>query len=415
MRVLLLNQAFHPDVVSTAQHTTDLALALVERGHEVTVIASTRAYDSPSTRYPLQETWKGIEIRRIWATGFGKGAKWRRLADFSSFSLSCAGRLFRTRRHDVVVALTSPPWISFLAALLVRARGGRLVYWVMDLNPDAAIAAGWLKPSSAAAGLLERMSLFSLRSASTIIALDRFMAKRIEDKGIAPERITVLPPWAHTDSLQFDPAGRDEFRARHGLEGKFVVMYSGNHSPVHPLTTLLEAALRLREDSSIVFCFIGGGSEFRRVQAFALDKGLGNIVCLPYQPLSGLSASLSAADLHTVVMGNDFVGIVHPCKVYNILALGTPFLYVGPLPSHVGDLTDNQPTWAYLARHGEVDTVVGHIQDAARRRQINLKDEQMAALQFSQDHLLPPHLAVVEEGKSPEYLVAAGQGIASRG
>ena len=413
MRVLLLNQAFYPDVVSTAQHTTDLALALAERGHEVTVIASTRAYDSPSTRYSLEETWNGIEIRRIWATGFGKKTKWGRVADFASFSLSCVWRLLWTRRQDVVVALTSPPWISFLAALLVRARGGRLVYWVMDLNPDAAIAAGWLKPGSVAANILEWMSRFSLRTASSVIALDRFMAERIKKKGIPDSKIMVLPPWAHTESLQFDPEGRDDFRAKHGLSNKFVVMYSGNHSPVHPLTTLLEAALRLREESSIVFCFIGGGSEYRRVQAFAAENKLLNIVCLPYQPLSGLSASLSAADLHTVVMGNEFVGIVHPCKVYNILALGTPFLYMGPLPSHVGDLTDTKPTWAYLARHGEVDTVVEHIQDAAVRRQINLADEQRAARQFGQDHLLPPHIAVVEAGQTPEFVVAADQGMAS--
>jgi hypothetical protein len=37
LTVLLLNQTFYPDVVSTAQHLTDLALSLVERGHEVTV------------------------------------------------------------------------------------------------------------------------------------------------------------------------------------------------------------------------------------------------------------------------------------------------------------------------------------------------------------------------------------------
>ena len=37
MKILLLNQAFHPDVVSTGQHATDLALELTAAGHEVTV------------------------------------------------------------------------------------------------------------------------------------------------------------------------------------------------------------------------------------------------------------------------------------------------------------------------------------------------------------------------------------------
>ncbi len=52
MRITLINQAFHPDVVSTGQHLTDLALKLAESGHEVTVITSRRAYDDPNKTFP---------------------------------------------------------------------------------------------------------------------------------------------------------------------------------------------------------------------------------------------------------------------------------------------------------------------------------------------------------------------------
>ena len=73
-----------------------------------------------------------------------------------------------------------------------------------------------------------------------------------------------------------------------------------------------------------------------------------NVKCLPYQPLSELSSSLSAADLHVVVMGDEFVGIVHPCKVYNILAVGAPVLYIGPEPSHVTDIASQQQGQFFL-------------------------------------------------------------------
>ena len=106
-------------------------------------------------------------------------------------------------------------------------------------------------------------------------------------------------------------------------------MYSGNHSPCHPLDTLLDAARALKERSEIVFCFIGGGSEQVKVREFAAHT-TDNVKCLPYQPLNELSSSLSAADLHVVVMGDEFVGIVHPCKVYNIMSVGAPALYIGP-------------------------------------------------------------------------------------
>ena len=143
-------------------------------------------------------------------------------------------------------------------------------------------------------------------------------------------KLSVIPPWSHDDVVNHDHQGAAEFRKRHGLEGKYVVMYSGNHSPCHPLDTLLEAAQQLRKTSHIAFCFVGGGSEFARVVEFQKKHELENIHCIPYQPLTGIAASLSAADLHEVVMGDAFVGIVHPSKVYNIRRLGIPFLYVGP-------------------------------------------------------------------------------------
>ena len=120
MKVLLLNQCFHPDVASTAQHLTDLAVGLAERGHEVTALASRRCYDKPTLRFPRRERWKNITIIRIPSLGFGKSAKWRRAADFGSYLLSCVARLVVLPKFDVVVALTSPPLISFLGALFVR-------------------------------------------------------------------------------------------------------------------------------------------------------------------------------------------------------------------------------------------------------------------------------------------------------
>ena len=360
MKVLLLNQTFYPDVASTAQHLTDFALRLVERGHEVTVVTSQRAYDNPATRFPKQENWRGIVIQRVNSTRLGKGAKWRRAADFGSFIAFCCLRLALLPRHDAIVALTSPPLISFIGAWLAFVKRSRFLYWVMDLNPDEAIAAGWLNERSFLGMTLNRMSKFSLKRADKIIALDRFMRDRILGKGIAPQRVTVIPPWSHDDAVRFDAEGRERFRKAHGLKGKFVMMYSGNHSPCHPLDSLLEAAQRLAGESKYAFCFVGGGSEFARVKRFAAQHGLQNVVTLPYQPLDQLAASLSAADLHVVVMGNAFVGTIHPCKIYNILSVAAPVLYIGPQPSHVSEilmeLEQNQVCGS--VGHGDVDAIM---------------------------------------------------------
>ncbi|MCX6924596.1 MAG: hypothetical protein NT154_15480, partial [Verrucomicrobia bacterium] len=77
-----------------------------------------------------------------------EGARWRRGAEFVSFLALCALRVALLPRHDFVSALTSPPLISFLVAVVARVRRSRFFYWVMDFNPDEAIAAGWLRPDS---------------------------------------------------------------------------------------------------------------------------------------------------------------------------------------------------------------------------------------------------------------------------
>jgi hypothetical protein len=393
LKFLLLNQCFYPDVVSTAQHLTDLATELSARGHDVTVITGDRGYDDPSLRFPCRETWNNINIIRIPSLSLGKSTRWRRAFNFGSFAIICAFRLLLLARFDVVVALTSPPLISFLGALLVRLKGGSFCFWVMDLNPDEAIAAGWLNERSITAWLLQRMLRYSFKHAQHTIVLDRFMKERLLAKGAAPERVSIIPPWSHDDAVGFSLQGREAFRKQHGLTDRFVVMYSGNHSPCHPLDALLGAALKLKANKEIVFCFVGGGSEQAKVKDFALRHELRNVKCLPYQPLRELSNSLSAADLHVVVIGNPFVGVVHPCKIYNILAVGTPTLYIGPQPSHITDIVSQARSEQFLlAQHGDIDAVANSILKASEG---SLQFETQPLMDFSKQTLLPQLITAI--------------------
>jgi len=420
VKILLLNQCFYPDVVATAQQLTQLAIGLRERGHDVTVVASNAGYDDPSVRFPKREVWKGIEIIRIPSLKLGKKTRLRRALNFGSFLLNCTLRLAVLPRFEAVVALTSPPLISVLGALAAQLKGGRLIFWVMDLNPDEAIAAGWLKKTSLTGRILSGLLTFSLRHADEVVVLDRFVKQRVLEKGISPEKTTVLPPWSHDDTVHYDNEGREVFRREHKLSDRFVVMYSGNHSPCHPLDTLLEAARRLEVQQAVslrrgdnngrgqepaqadrlryMFYFVGGGSEQQKVKNFAEVHRLQNVKCLPYQPLDELSKSLSAADLHTVVMGDKFAGIVHPSKVYNILSLGVPLLYIGPEESHIMDIAVASNGFPmYTARHGEVDQVVTQIMTAAASGVVRSDHSRALSHRFARESLLPRMIQLIEK------------------
>ena len=205
----------------------------------------------------------------------------------------------------------------------------------------------------------------------------------------------------------FDVKGRERFRRQHGLEGKFVVMYSGNHSLCHPLDTVLDAARMLAGNREVVFCFIGGGAQFHNIERMAgrhKSKSVcdpdARIRCLPYQPLSRLSDSLSAADLHLVVMGEPFVGIVHPCKIYNILKLATPILYVGPKPSPVSEILGEEigDCLSACVSHGDAAGLVREI-----RRVLNRSPRRSTArrsrsyARFSRKSVLPRLIAQLEQ------------------
>jgi colanic acid biosynthesis glycosyl transferase WcaI len=96
-------------------------------------------------------------------------------------------------------------------------------------------------------------------------------------------------------------------------------------------------------------------------------------------------------------MGEPFVGIVHPCKVYNIMSLGIPVLYVGPECSHITDLTNYK---LFSAQHGDVAGAIAQIEKArgCERRPLNA---------FSKHILLPQLIEHLEvEPKSEAYSFA---------
>ena len=393
-----MNQTYSPDSVSSGQHASDLATALVAAGHNVTMLTGRRAYDRPWVHFKARETLRGVNVIRIRSTGFGKASPWRRALDFGSFLTSCFLHMLRLPRFDVTIAMSSPPLVASVAAAVIKVRGGCLVCWALDLNPDEAIAAGWLREGSFACRLLQRIAAFGYATARKIVVMDRFMAQRVAAYGVNEGKIAIIPPWSHDESVHYDVAGRESFRRENGLDGRFVVMYSGNHSPCHPLDTLLDAARRMKNDPQVVFCFVGGGSEFARLKAYAAGHRLRNVLCLPYVPLNRLSASLSAADLHVVVMGEAYVGIVHTCKVYNILTLGIPFLYIGPEPSHIVDLAGTSSDWMGRAEHGDVESVLLLIRQAmASESKVPQASEQAVAQRYSQETLIPDMFDVLRE------------------
>lgn len=372
-KFVIISQVYVPDPAAVGQHLADVAEELARRGHDVTVYTSNRGYDDPSLAYPVSEELHGVHVRRIPLSSFGKGSFFTRLAGGSSFLAQAIARTLSMSDVDSVLVSTSPPIAPLAGVALKKLKRVGLKYWVMDVNPDQAIALGLAAPGSASVKAFESMNRAILSNADDVVVLDRFMAERMRSKGDVENRMTILPPWPADDVTSPIQHSENPFRREYVPEGKRVFMYSGNHGPSHPLATVLDAAVRVQDDPRLLFMFIGGGSGKAEVDS----KRSPSIVSLPYQPLDKVRYSLSAADVHIVTVGDAVPGIVHPSKVYGAMALGRPILLVGPRENHVADIMAEADIGWHIP-HGDVDRAVGVIRSIASLPESELVAKGMA-------------------------------------
>lgn len=343
MKILLITQVFYPDTVSVSQHLTDLAEKLVEDGHEVTVYTSCYPYEEKTHSYSKSEDYRGVKIKRLWQSSFGKRITLTRLLDFFTFYFSISIKLLfvRPKKFDVIVGTTVPPLLSLVGVIVSKLKGIKFHYWVMDLQPELSISSGLIKKDSITASFFTKLGNYIIRNSDGVISLDRFMTRYLYSRGAKKDLVKTIAVWPVMEETFTGSRMTNPFRIENALGDKVVIMYSGNHAYVHQLDTLLEAALILKENSRFLFVFVGGGVRKKDVTEFKIKHKLDNIVQLPFQPRENIHNSLGSSDIQVVILGNGQVGYTHPNKVYGAMYIGKPVLYIGPAESHVADLLND--------------------------------------------------------------------------
>jgi glycosyltransferase involved in cell wall biosynthesis len=324
--VCFVNRVYPPASGATGALLAELAPALVDRGWRVTILTG------PAEGAPASEvTGEGVHVERVGALPFTRESTWRRgLAYASLFPAFLAGAL-RLPAPDVIVTKTDPPMLKVLGPLLGRLTGARTVHWAQDLYPEVAEGVGVIAENGLLARGMRGLSTGALRGHDHVVAVGRCMRDRlVQDRGLPAERVTVSPNWPPA-SVHPVPHEENAFRAEHGLDDRFVVMYSGNMGLAHPFDAVLDAAARLQDARpSVCVLFVGEGPRKADLQRQVERRGLDNVRFLPFQPRERLAESLSAADLHLVTMQSALEGLVVPSKLYGALGAGRPALFLGP-------------------------------------------------------------------------------------
>lgn len=331
MRILIYSYNYHPEPIGIAPLMTELAEGLVTRGHEVRVITGMPNYPQRQIYSEYQgklfctEQRNGVTIQRscIWIRP-KPGLLTRMLLD-GSFVATSIFQALKGWRPDVILLTVPPLPISVPAALLGLIYSCPIVLNLQDILPEAAVHVGLLKNKSAIR-VFEALEKFAYRTAHTISVIADGFTENLVGKGVSIDKIRCIPNWVDTKFICPLPKTENPFRRIHNLEEKFVVMYSGNIALTQGLQTVIQAAVRLKEVSEIVFVIVGEAKALDELSQLCTEHGLDNVLLLPFQPREQLPEMLAAADVGLVMQKHNVVGFNMPSKIQVLLASGRPII-----------------------------------------------------------------------------------------
>jgi glycosyltransferase involved in cell wall biosynthesis len=328
-RILVLNQYYWPGVEATANLLTELCEALAA-DYDVTVIAGAAA------DVPANETRNGVQIVRVRSTSYERSRLSRRALNYVTYVVGVMWKGMFERRPGLVICMTDPPFIGAMARVVAARFRVPLLVIAQDVFPEIAVKLGRLR-NPVVIGALGLLIDSSLRSADRVVAIGDTMKQRLEEKGVRPERIRVIPNWV--DVTRVHPVERDNPWAReHRLTGRFVVMHAGNVGHAQDLDTLIRACTFLRDLDHLAVRIIGGGARRDELTRLAGRLEADQVRFMSWQPYDRREVFISSADIHVVGLARGLAGYVVPSRLYGVLATGRPVIAAADAESETAQL-----------------------------------------------------------------------------
>jgi putative colanic acid biosynthesis glycosyltransferase WcaI len=385
VRFLFLNQFYPPDLAPTGRILHSVATTLVGRGHSVRVICSRRAYAFGEQLTP-SGLLDGVEVERV-STLVGRGRSLSsRGVDDASFLWQAAKEAMRSRsRPQLLLALSSPPFLGVVAALVGRWRGIAHAQWTMDLYPDV-LEAHWQVGNDSLAGrALGKVARFQFGRAALVLTLGTHMAQRISRHVHGAAQVRTIPLWSDLEP-QAGAAASNAWRMLRGWSPEdIVLLYSGNMGRGHRFGEFLEAARRFGPTGP-VWAFVGGGARRGEIERFRHQHPTARIDLCPYVSSTDLADSLSSADVHLVSLSKAWQGLIVPSKLQAAFAVGRPVIFVGPPDNEIAKwIVESGGGW--VVAEGDVDGLTRAVLEATDRAERNRRGQ--AAHTYAQIHFNP--------------------------
>lgn len=348
MRLLIISPHYKPEqVAAAATFVEEIALDLTQMGHDVSVLTAFPNYPTGQVFEPyrgkvfMRETCNGIALTRVWIYATNSKKFWPRVLNFGSFSATALlGGLVTRRRPDVLYVMMPPLTLGMAGVLLGKAKRARVVVNVQDIHPYAAVAMGVLR-NKYAIRFFEWMEQWIYRHVDHIVVISRGFRDNLVEKGVPASKISIVSNWADPNFITPGPKN-NSFRQEIGVDGKFILVYSGGLTHNSNLEPVLAAADLLREEP-FEFVIVGEGVRKDDLRGLAAAKKLNNVQFKPFQPLERYPDVLRSADMNLVTLSTQAALVSVPSKIFKQMAAGRPILAITPPDTEVDRLvTDAQ-------------------------------------------------------------------------
>ncbi|HZL86657.1 MAG TPA: glycosyltransferase family 4 protein [Candidatus Krumholzibacteria bacterium] len=330
MRVLYIHQYFCTRQGRSGTRSYEFSKHLIARGHHVTMITST-------AQLPHLRAAAGKRLSRFSADGIDVIAvdvdyaqsmgPLQRIRSFLRFMCLATWIACRERRHDVVVATSTPLTVGVPGMIASWVRRMPLVFEVRDLWPEAPIQLGFIRHRMLIA-FLRWFECLVYRRSTRIVALSPGMRDGVLATGVAAGKIDTIPNCSDLD--RFTPGPVDKRAVPElDLAGAFVVTHAGSMGLANGLDILLDAAAEAQRAgwTDVRFLVLGEGAEAVNLRVRAAARGLDNVVFAGSVPSAQVGRYLQASDVCLVLFhAVPVLGTNSPNKLFDALAAGRPII-----------------------------------------------------------------------------------------
>lgn len=342
-KILIYAHYYAPDTASTGQLLKDQAEGMLEQ-FDVTVICVVPSYSGVvEEKYKKKkcyyEEMNGVKIIRVRVPEFKKSNKFSRIKNILSYFFGALGATKKTGHQDYIFTISQPPILGGLLGVCGKLiKHAKLIYCIQDFNPEQIMAVKY----SANKLILKAMmalDIFSCRQSDLVVTVGRDLVetlnKRFDGKNV-PKHV-MINNWIDEKEvypLPTDDEGVVAFKQKYDLEGKFIIMYSGNIGLYYDLENIMKVIERIKpgtrssDGREVCFAFVGDGSILDKLKQYKNENDMDNVVFIPYQTKENLIYSLNAADVHWCVNAKGIKGVSCPSKAYGIMAVAKPILGV---------------------------------------------------------------------------------------